>query len=165
MTGPKIQREKSEFIVKDITLGKMTIMEQLAQFTPEWKDKLIASCAQDGNFEPLVELLGSGEEIGPRTRLFLINDFLPGNPRKRGNKKSWGQLGHDLEILLKVAFAMTDHQIDKAKSITLVAKSVNKPRTTIASIVSRTEVHFHAGMPELIDGKWAFSFEHQKTKD
>lgn len=158
MTGPRIPKGKPDLIVRDVVrdilAGKMTVTKLMAPLTPKGKDIIVAGSARDGDFELLVELLSSGEEIGPRTRLFLIEDFKTGKPRKRGNKKNWRQLNQDTTITLKVAYAMIDNQIDRAKSVALVAKSLNKHRATIASAVDRVEPNLYFAMPEVIDGKW-----------
>lgn len=165
MTSPKKPKTKPERRVRGIVRTKTSLADQLQHITPEWRDRLISYCANQGDFSPLTDALLYDIELGPMTRAFLIEDFESGKPRKRGNKRSWAQISNDVEIFLKVAFTMVDNQIKLSAATTEVAKKLNMARTTIASIVERTAPSLPEIMPVMANGRWVMSCDSANEED
>lgn len=137
MIGARVP-PKPETTIAQAKSSPKSLYEQLQYITPEWRDKLIACCAHNGDFEPLTDALFSEDEIGPFTRAFLIMDFGGQVPRKRGNKATTAQLQNDLKVTWEVVCTMNCSDTTEAQAITKVAKDLNRARTTVQSIFNRT---------------------------
>lgn len=156
MTGKRIPATKPEKMVRAIVRRPARFHELTRGITPASKDRLIAFCAKNGDFEPLADALRLDDEIGPLTRAFLIEDFEAGKPRKRGNKASLASLQSDIWTLWAVACVMVDHQVAKPKAISIVADAEGRARSTVQSAVARTEQDLPELLPREIDGQFSF---------
>jgi hypothetical protein len=154
MTAPRNPTVKPERRLSSPRRTTKSIAETLKHMTPEWTDRLIAYSANQGDFSLLTEALSAGDELGPLTREFLVEDFVSGKPRKRGNKKTFAQISSDVELLFKVVCVMIEHQIALPAAITLVAKNENMARTSLTSVVARTRPSLSEMMPSLVNGRW-----------
>lgn len=142
-----------------------SITEQLAHVTPEWADQLIAYSARQGDFTPLIDALLNGIELGLQTRIFLIDDFASGKPRKRGNKATWAQRMTDVEILHAVVCAVVFNQIEISAAVAKVANDKNMPRTTVKSVYDRTAPSFPEYIPKKVNGRWIAPWDGSKKTD
>lgn len=157
MTGKRIPATKPERMVRATGRRGARFHVLTKGIAPEWQDRLIAFCAKNGDFEPLADALRLGDEIGPLTRIFLIEDFQAGKPRKRGNKASLATLQSDIWTLWAVACVMVDHQVTKPRAISIVADANGQARSTVQSIVARTEQKLPELLPCEIDGQFSFA--------
>jgi len=157
MTPP--EKPKPERQIRAIQRKRRSLADRFKHLTPEWSDRLIAHCANQDDFSPLIDSLLHDDKIGPRTRAFLIVDFESGKPRKRGTKKTVAQVSLDVEIFCKVVFAMVDNQIKLSAAVTMVAHKLNRPRTSITSTIDRTAPSLPEMMPVKINGRWELPWE------
>jgi len=154
-----------EKTLRQVRPNRKTLSEILAQFTPEWQDRVISYAAENGDFRPLSDALLHGDELGPLTRAFLIRDFSGEAPRKRGNKRTFEQLSRDVVIWFKVVCAMVDHQMSKTAAIDFVAGELNKPVETVRSIFARVAPSLEGVVLKDAAGRLHFAFEMQSDLD
>ena len=119
----------------------------LANTYPYWKDKLAATQAAQGEMTWAIDLLESGDDIGPYMRAFLVATLRGEIKKPKGNKRTYANLSRDLCLLVNVVTLMCERQITENAAITLLVESeaTSKKRhplqlETARSMVKRAKV-------------------------
>jgi hypothetical protein len=122
--------------------GKTQGMLLRSMLFDDVQDRLAATEARSGNVVWAIDALGSGQEIGPHLREFLVANLRGEIKNPKGNKRTFANMSRDLALLVNVVLIMCERQVTENAAIMILveADAISKKRHPLQIETARSMV-------------------------